>query len=48
MTDLGRVREYLGVEFHRTPHGLLVHQTLFVHEILQEFAYSKYRPVTFP
>lgn len=48
MTDPGPVCKYLGVEFHRTPHGLLLHQTTFVNEILYEFAQLDCRPTHIP
>lgn len=48
MTNLGPMQKYLGVEFTRTAYGLLLHQTLFISEILHEFTHLDWRPSHIP
>ncbi|GAU45883.1 hypothetical protein TSUD_401080, partial [Trifolium subterraneum] len=41
MTDLGYMTYFLGIEFHRTDQGILMHQTRYAKEILKKFEMGK-------
>jgi hypothetical protein len=37
MTDLGLVKKYLGIDFHRTTEGIMINQQVYIFKMLQEF-----------
>lgn len=43
MKDLGLVQRYLGIEFLRTPSGLLLHQRAYIQQFLEETGMSDSR-----
>ena len=48
MTDLGKVRRYLGISFEQTTLGILLHQKDYAASILKEFGMQDCRPATTP
>lgn len=48
MTDMGDLHFFLGINVHHTPTGLFLHQTQFIHDILERAGMISCRPITTP
>ena len=48
MADLGHIPYFLGIEFHRSSRGLLMHQRRYAEEILQRFEMENYNHAVTP
>lgn len=48
MTDLCHIRKFLGVDFACTSQGMLLHQTQYAHQILQEVRMEESHPTYIP
>jgi hypothetical protein len=47
-TDLGLITKYLGLEFQKSPDGLVVHQTTYAQNIVDEFGLTNCNPCKSP
>jgi hypothetical protein len=48
ITDLGLIKKYLGIEFHRTAEGIMINQQVYIPEMLQEFEMRDCEPSHIP
>lgn len=48
MSNLGEIQKYLGIEFSRSPQGLLFHQKSYITKVLKDFNMLDCRPSTLP
>lgn len=48
MKDLGKTSYCLGLQFEYLPHGILLHQSTYIHKILKQFNMHNAHPVSSP
>lgn len=48
MTDLGKMKYFLGVEVHQGDGGIFIHQQKYANEILERFRMTECKPVNVP
>lgn len=48
MKDLGKTSYCLGLQFEHLPHGILLHQSTYIHKILKQFSMQNAHPVSSP
>ena len=48
MADLGAIKKFLGIEYTRTPTGLLLHQYEYTLKVLEQFSMEEAHPTFIP
>lgn len=48
MTNLGDLHYYLGIQVHRSKHGLFLHQAKYASDLLAKLSMTNCKPVTTP
>lgn len=48
MKDLGELKYFLGIEFARSKHGIIMHQRKYALELISEAGLSAAKPVVTP